>query len=136
MRDEDFLELDFFADDFLVVDFFADDFRDDDFFAPDFFDADFFEGTLPPARRASESPIAIACLRLVTFLPERPLLSFPSLRSCIAFLTFDCAVFPYFAISLLLAVASGRNGTPVRECALHPAVKLRPEPIGATGKCR
>ena len=30
----------------------------------------FFEGTLPPAFRASERPIAIACLRLVTFFPE------------------------------------------------------------------
>jgi hypothetical protein len=32
-------------------------------------------GTLAPSRRASESPIAIACFRLVTFLPERPDLS-------------------------------------------------------------
>src|SRR4051812_32657811 len=39
-------------------------------------------GTLPPARRASLRPIAIACLRLVTFLPERPDLSVPRLRSC------------------------------------------------------
>jgi len=33
----------------------------------------FFFGTLAPARRASDNPIAIACLRLVTFLPDRPL---------------------------------------------------------------
>src|SRR5687768_13808975 len=52
-------------------------------------------GTLPPARRASDSPMAIACLRLVTFLPERPLRSVPSLRSCMARLTLDPAFFPY-----------------------------------------
>src|SRR5262245_18044341 len=55
-------------------------------------------GTLPPARRASESPIAIACLRLFTLLPERPLRSFPCFRSCIARLTLRCAVLPYLAI--------------------------------------
>jgi len=53
---------------------------------------DFF-GTLPPARRASDSPIAIACLRLLTFRPE-PDLSVPRLRSCIALPTFSEAFFP------------------------------------------
>ena len=51
----------------------------------------FFFGTLAPARRASLRPMAIACFLLVTFLPE-PLRSVPCLRSCIVFLTFDCAV--------------------------------------------
>jgi hypothetical protein len=140
LREADFLEPDFFPLDFLAVDFFAEDFRDDDFFAPAFFEADFldddFFGTLPPARRASESPIAIACLRLVTFLPERPLRSFPSLRSCIAFLTLDCAVFPYFAMSSSLL---RRRGEMVRRCAIcasNRAVKRGVQPIGATGKCR
>jgi len=32
---------------------------------------------LLPARRASDKPIAIACLRLLTRLPERPLRSLP-----------------------------------------------------------
>lgn len=41
-------------------------------------------GTFPPARRASLSPIAIACFRLVTFRPEPPDRSVPRLRSCIA----------------------------------------------------
>ena len=45
-------------------------------------------GTLPPARRASESPIAIACFLLLTFLPDRPLFSVPLLRSCSARRTF------------------------------------------------
>src|SRR5258705_14024212 len=77
--------------------FFDDDFFDDErFFEVDFFDF-FFAGTFPPARRASERPMAMACLRLVTFLPERPLLSVPLLRSCIAFSTLLCAFFPYFA---------------------------------------
>ena len=123
---DDFFDVDFFAEDFFDADFFAEDFFDDadffdadffdaDFFAEDFFDAPFFAGTFAPARRASDSPIAIACLRLVTFLPEPPLRSFPSLRSCITFLTFDCAFFPYFAMSLLLVVTDGASRN--RRCA-------------------
>ena len=63
-----------------------------------FFLRDFFAGTLPPARRASDKPMAIACLRLLTVLPERPLFNSPLLRSCIARLTFRVAVLPYRAI--------------------------------------
>lgn len=44
-------------------------------------------GTLPPSRRASASPIAMACFLLVTFLPEPPDSSVPRFRSCIAFST-------------------------------------------------
>src|SRR5437868_13548727 len=81
-------------------------------FFEDFFD-DFFFGTLPPSLRASDYPIAIACFLLVTFLPDLPLFSVPSLRSCIAFLTFFCAFFPYFAISHLsfyLQIAVDQEG--------------------------
>jgi len=42
------------------------------------------DGTLAPFARASESPIAIACFRLVTRLPLRPLRSVPCFRSLIA----------------------------------------------------
>src|ERR1700727_3858134 len=38
---------------------------------------DFFSGTFFPSLRASDKPIAIACLRLGTFLPLRPLFSLP-----------------------------------------------------------
>ena len=55
-------------------------------------------GTFPPARRASERPMAIACLRLFTRRPERPLFNVPRLRLCIARLTFDRAFLPYLAI--------------------------------------
>lgn len=84
---------------FLPVDFRAVDFRDDDFRDDDFRDDDFralerFFGTLPPARRASDRPIAIACFRLFTLRPERPDLSVPRLRSRIAFATFVEAFFP------------------------------------------
>src|SRR3954447_1857065 len=95
---EDFFD-DFFVD-FFEEDFFDDDFFELDFFALDFFEDDFFAGTLPPSRRASDNPIAIACLRLFTFLPEPPLFSVPCLRSCIAFSTLSCAFFPYFAAML------------------------------------
>jgi hypothetical protein len=92
----DSLDAYFFFDDFFELDFFDEDFFDVDFFELDFFDDDFFDGTLPPARRASESPMAMACLRLVTFLPELPLFKVPRFRSCIAFSTLSCAFFPYF----------------------------------------
>jgi hypothetical protein len=39
---------------------------------------------LLPARRASDKPIAIACLRLLTRRPERPLRSLPRFISRIA----------------------------------------------------
>jgi len=53
-------------------------------------------GTFAPERRASERPIAIACLRLVTLRPERPLRSVPRLRSCMARSTFFDAFLLYF----------------------------------------
>src|SRR5262245_57210310 len=52
-------------------------------------------GTLPPARLASDNPIAIACLRLLTFLPERPLRNLPCFISCMARSTFSDAFLPY-----------------------------------------
>jgi len=61
-------------------------------------EAGFFFGTFPPALRASERPIAIACFRLVTFLPDRPLLSVPFFFSRITFSTFPDAFFPYRAL--------------------------------------
>jgi hypothetical protein len=98
--DEDFFALDFFEEDdfcdepFFDVDFFVD--LEDDFFAVDFFDDDFFAGgTLPPSRRASDRPMAMACLRLVTFLPERPLFNLPRFISCMFSSTFSDAFFPY-----------------------------------------
>src|SRR5262249_13373107 len=64
-----------------------------------FFDADFrFFGTFAPASRASERPIAMACSRLVTRLPERPLFNVPRLRSRLARSTFSPAFFPYLAM--------------------------------------
>src|ERR1044071_5107952 len=79
------------------------------FSSRDYFFFDFLRGTFPPARRASERPIAIACLRLFTFFPDRPLFSLPRLRSCIARLTFCCAFFPYLAIGFLLSLFKTGN---------------------------
>lgn len=64
-------------------------------------DAVFF-GILAPFLRASDRPIAIACLRLFTVPPE-PLFSVPALRFFIALSTVDCALGPYFAMVYLLA---------------------------------
>jgi hypothetical protein len=84
--------------------FFEEDLRPEDFFDADFLPDDFFFGTLPPARCASDSPIAIACFLLVTFLPE-PLFSVPRLRSRIVFSTFSDAFAPYLAMVFLLDLA-------------------------------
>jgi hypothetical protein len=67
---------------------------------------DFRDGTFAPFSLASLRPIAIACLRLVTFLPD-PLLSVPFFLRLMVDLTRLDAAFPYFAIktppTLLLA---------------------------------
>jgi hypothetical protein len=54
-------------------------------------------GTFAPFFRASESPIAMACLRLFTVppLPPRPLLRVPFFRRRIALSTRFDADFPY-----------------------------------------
>ncbi len=58
----------------------------------------FFFGTLAPSLRALESPMAIACFRLVTFFPDLPLFSVPFFFSCIAFSTSLPAFLSYLAI--------------------------------------
>jgi hypothetical protein len=52
------------------------------------------EGTFAPRRRASESPIAIACSRLFTFFFERPERRVPCFASCSARPTFFEAASP------------------------------------------
>jgi hypothetical protein len=53
-------------------------------------------GTFAPFFRASDKPIAIACLRLLTVFPLLPDLSVPFLRRRIALATRFDAAFPYF----------------------------------------
>ena len=45
--------------------------------------------------------MAIACLRLVTFLPERPLFSFPRFISCISVSTFLPAEGEYLRVEVV-----------------------------------
>jgi hypothetical protein len=52
------------------------------------------DGTFPPSRRASERPIAIACLGFFTFFFDRPEVSSPRFISCIARSTFFDAAGP------------------------------------------
>src|ERR1700730_17074685 len=68
-----------------------------------FFDA--FFGTFLPLARASDSPIAIACLRLVTLRPERPLFKVPALRFFIARSTSAGGFFEYPRAMVFLPVA-------------------------------
>src|SRR3954467_5081743 len=75
------------------------------FFLELFFFEPFFGGTFLPSARASERPIAIACLRLLTFLPERPLFKVPALRFFIARPTLADAFLEYFRAMTILPVA-------------------------------
>jgi hypothetical protein len=63
----DFLrDVDLFALDFRAVDLFAVDLFAVDLFAPALFVLERLRGTLAPLARASDKPIAMACLRDVT----------------------------------------------------------------------
>ena len=81
-----------------------------DFFAVFFFEAfrffDAFFGTFLPLALASDRPIAIACLRLLTFLPERPLFNVPDLRFFIARPTSFDAFFEYLRAIAVLRLCS------------------------------
>jgi len=59
---------------------------------------DDLRGTFAPFSRASLRPIAIACFRLLTRRPERPLFSVPRFRRRIADSTLFDAFLPYLAI--------------------------------------
>ena len=84
-------------------------FRDEPFleeerFPPVLRELDFLEellrGTFAPFARASDSPMAIACLRLFTVppFPPRPLFSVPFFRRRIALPTLLLAARPYFRV--------------------------------------
>ena len=60
------------------------------------------DGTFAPERRASDKPIAIACLRFLTRLPDPPERSLPRFISPIARSTFWPAFGPYFRPPLRL----------------------------------
>ena len=59
---------------------------------------DRLRGTFAPDLRASDRPMAMACLRLVALRPERPLFNVPLLRSRMALPTFFDALLLYFGI--------------------------------------
>jgi hypothetical protein len=63
-------------------------------------------GTLPPARRASLKPMAIACFRSVIFLWDPPERNFPRFISCIARSTFSPAFFRTAGYSSAIATSS------------------------------
>jgi hypothetical protein len=67
-------------------------------------------GTFAPALRASDSPIAIACLRLFTVppLPPLPLFNVPLFRFFITRSTLLLAAFPYLRV-LFFRVAMSEN---------------------------
>ena len=115
---DDFLAVPFFAELFFAVEervlFFAELFLAELFFAELFFaelfffavgDRDGAGGTLAPDLRASDRPIAIACLGFLTFRPL-PDFSLPFLKAFISRSTDDCALDPYFLPEAFLAAIS------------------------------
>src|SRR5215212_2269307 len=91
---------DFFRDERFLDELFRELFRDPflELFRELFLEL--LRGTFPPFFRASESPIAIACLRLFTRppLPPRPLFSVPFFLRRIALPTLLLADRPYFRL--------------------------------------
>src|SRR5215207_11674924 len=108
-----------------------------DFFAAFFFVAlrffDAFFGTFLPFALASDRPIAIACLRLLTFLPERPLFNVPALRFFIARLTSLDAFFEYLRAIDFLRLSSVR---PKSNHRWHAKFLARHHPLALTGDGR
>jgi fatty-acyl-CoA synthase len=96
-----------------------------------FFEA--FFGTFLPLALASDSPIAIACLRLLTFLPERPLFSVPALRFFIARLTSVDAFFEYLRAIAFLRLSSVWQKSNYR---WHAKFLVRHSPLALTGDGR
>lgn len=98
----------------------------------------FLRGTLPPSLRASDKPIAIACLRLVTFFPD-PDRRVPSFSSCMLSSTLSEAFLPYFVAISGLFLLSKNKPVPIhfvcRYCHLHlyhsyePAIAARNDSI-------
>src|SRR5688500_12607198 len=98
------------------------DFRPEDFFPPVFRPV-LLRGTFAPFSRASDNPIAIACLRLVTFLPL-PLSSVPFFLRRIADSTRLPAAFPYFLPPVFFlppAFFAAMPNLPVETCMVRAA---------------
>lgn len=81
------------------------------------------EGTFAPDLRASDRPIAIACLRLFTFLPDFPDFSLPRFISCIARPTLEEAFLLYFRDLLFVAIVTNRKWGGFIPCAARSFVK-------------
>src|ERR1700682_239520 len=85
-----------------------------------------FFGTFFPSALASESPIAIACLRLLTLRPERPLCKVPALRFFIARPTLADALFEYFRAMKYSPGCGKIIFTPWESSAVRPRVSPPP----------
>jgi hypothetical protein len=64
-----------------------------------------FSGIFFPSALASDRPMAIACLRLLTLRPDWPLFSVPALRFLIARSTLADAFLEYWRAMIILPVA-------------------------------
>ncbi len=78
------------------------------FLAAVFFDDPFLVGTFSPSSFASDKPMAMACLRKVTFLPL-PVFKVPYFLSCMACSTFWPAPLEYLAMLFIYNCAITNN---------------------------
>jgi hypothetical protein len=88
-----------------------------------FFQPPRLRGTLAPFFRASDKPMAIACLRLFTVLPL-PDLSVPFLRRRIALSTRFDAALPYFRLPEDFRAAISEPPTPLVDIPVNLSVRL------------
>src|SRR5262249_32172057 len=98
-------------------------------------------GTFAPFFRASESPMAMACFRLLTVRPLLPLFSVPRFRRRIADATVFCADLPYLREVLrpLLAMSTSRvagDGAPNVHPYLEEWSRFHAEPFGPAVQAR
>jgi hypothetical protein len=87
----------------------------------DFFFEVFF-GTFLPLALASDKPIAIACLRLLTLRPERPLFNVPDLRFFIARLTSFDELLEYFRAMTFSRLRENQSSAEAKVPSLQPGL--------------
>src|SRR5579871_4569331 len=92
-----------------------------------------FFGTFWPAARASERPIVIAWLRLLTLRPERPLRNVPALRFFIVRSTVLDAFLEYFRAMMVLPWAEDQSAQKKMVPVLTPGPRLADTPSHSRG---
>ena len=94
----------------------------------------FFFGTFAPFLRASESPIAMACFRLLTLFPLFPDFSFPRFCLCAAVRTLCLAFRLYFRGIRPPQRIREAPETPTRARCAYPMFRLHKKSLSVSGQ--